>query len=163
MPNLFHTLLQGLLYSYFRALEKEYGFKTLLELRTRIIERARYRIPNLLLATTPLPRSRIMETTPLAVIEILCPDDRVADTLQRYRDYSSIGVGNIVQMDPERYIAHRFNAGSLIETRFTELVLGLTGVAVPFESEGLFEQFRRELDETVENQVPLLGWNTERT
>jgi hypothetical protein len=54
-------------------------------------------------------------------------------------------------MDPERYITHRFDAGSLIETRFTELRLPHAGVALPFDSQALFEQLRRELEETVES------------
>jgi Uma2 family endonuclease len=147
MPTMFHAVLQGVLFLYFHALEKQYRFKALLELRTKIVERARYRIPDLLLAATPMPKSRIMEATPLVVIEILSPDDTMSDTLQRYRDYSAIGVTSIVQMDPERYVAHRFDAGSLIETKFTGLYLPHTGETVPFDSEALFEQLRRELDE----------------
>jgi Uma2 family endonuclease len=147
MPTMFHAVLQGLLFLHFNGLERQCGFITLLELRTRIIDRARYRIPDLLLAAIPIPKSRIMEAVPLAVIEILSPDDRVSDTLERYRDYVQLGVANIVQMDPERHVAHRFDAGSLIETKFAGLYLPHIDQSVPFDSEALFGQLRRKLDE----------------
>jgi hypothetical protein len=46
-------------------------------------------------------------------------------------------------MDPERHVAHRFESGSLIETRFAEIYLPHPP-AVPFDSEAIFEQLRRD-------------------
>ena len=92
-----------------------------------------------------------MNITPPVVIEILSPDDTVTESLRRFRDYSSIGVGTIVQMDPEAYVAHRFENGSLIETRFNHLTLRHTDVEIPFDSDALFEQLRSELSEATES------------
>jgi Uma2 family endonuclease len=151
MPTIIHALLQLILGTYFRQFEKQCHYKTFPELRTKIIDRAHYRISDLLLAATPIPKGRIMEATPVAVIEILSPDDRLSATLARYRDYSSVGVPNIVQMDPERCVAHRFESGSLIETKFEGLYLPHMNDTVPFDSEALFDQLRREMAEAVEN------------
>ena len=139
MPTLPHSLLQALLVIYFRAVEKEYSFKVLPEARTQIVARARYRVPDILLCPAPLPKGRVVDVVPAAVIEILSPDDRVTDTLERFRDYAHIGVQSLVLMDPERCVAYRFENGSLVEGQLTQLG------AIPFDSEAIFAQLRSEI------------------
>lgn len=147
MPTIFHGLLQVILTAYFRQFERQHRYKVLAKARTQIIERARYRIPDILLCSMPIPKARIVNVTPLAVVEILSPDDRTSDTLARFRDYSSIGVPTIVQMDPEEHIAHRFEAGSLLQTQFQGLYLPHVNLSLPFDSEALFAQLRAEYEE----------------
>lgn len=86
-----------------------------------------------------------MDETPLTVIEILSPGDTVRETMQRFNDYTSLGVPHIVQMDPETQVAHRFQAGSLIQTRFETLPFEQR--TIPFDSEHLFTELRREIEE----------------
>jgi Uma2 family endonuclease len=92
VPTYLHSLLQAILIAYSRQFENECKFKTLPELRTQIVERARYRIPDILLCATPTGIQTIMNETPLAVIEVLSPGDTVIETLRRFRDYFSLGV-----------------------------------------------------------------------
>lgn len=145
VPTYFHALLQIIIGSYFRRFERQYRFKVLPELRTQIIEGARYRIPDILLCATPIPPKRVLTVTPMVVVEVLSPDDRTAETLQRFRDYSNIGVLHIIQMDPEACVSHRFSSGSLIETQFTNLHLPNLPDPLPFDSEAIFAQLRQEL------------------
>ena len=145
MPTCLHSLLQAILIAYFRQFEKEYKFKALPELRTQIAEGARYRIPDVLLCATPTKIQSVMDEAPLAVIEVLSPGDTVAETLHRFRDYASVGVPHVIQMDPEAQVAHRFQDGSLIQTAFQSLQLGHG--SIPFDSEYLFAELRRELSE----------------
>ena len=149
-PTAFHALLQGLLFLHFRQFEKQFKFKTLIEARTQIVPRTRYRIPDVLLVPTPMPQGRLIDTAPVVVIEVLSPDDTVAETRRRFQDYAGIGVSSMVQMDPEEHVAHRFESGSLIETKFTGLYLPPLGATVPFDSEAIFEQLRREHREATE-------------
>lgn len=151
VPTLFESLLQAILGVYFRQLERLHRFKVLPKVRIEIIKASKYRIPDLLLCATPMPPGRIMDVTPLAVIEILSPTDTMSETLERLRDYAAIGVPVIIQMDPEKCIAHRFEKGSLIETEFKELEMG--GRILPFDSETLFEQFRSEHKEATEDAL----------
>jgi Uma2 family endonuclease len=147
MPTVFHGLLQAILISWFRALEKDYRVKAVPEVRTQIIERARYRIPDLLIFTVPARLGRILTVTPDIVIEILSPDDRLSENFARFRDYENLGVSHIVQMDPEEHVAHRYQRGSLIQTEFQSL--SLPGRSdLPFDSAALFEQLRSEVAET---------------
>ena len=93
-----------------------------------------------MLCPRPLPKGKVVNVTPLAVIEILSPDDKMRETLARFRDYARIGVPHIVQMDPEEYVAYRFERGSLIETRLAGLLLPGQNRSIPFDSQTLLDR-----------------------
>jgi Uma2 family endonuclease len=146
VPTIAHGLLQAILSEHFRRYRKQFRFAALSETRTQIVERARYRIPDLMLFPIPLPAGKIVDATPWAVIEILSPDDRLSDQLARFRDFKRIGVPHMVLLDPEDLVAYRVDEnGSLIETRFTSLDLP-TG-DLPFDTEALFRQLVEERNE----------------
>lgn len=145
MPTIAHGLLQAILTVYFYQYRKQFHFTPLPEVRTQIVERARYRIPDLMLCPIPLPKGKVLTSTPWAVIEILSPDDRLPDQLDRFRDYKQLGVPHVLLLDPEKRIAYRFEDGSLLQTRFTTLDLP-TG-SIPFETEALFQQLVEEQNE----------------
>lgn len=138
IPTIAHSLLQLILLRYFEPYERALRFLPLPEVRTQIIEQARYRIPDVMLCPTPLPAGKVVTSVPWAVIEILSPDDRLPRQLQRFRDYKKIGVLHMVLLDPEDLIAFRFENGSLLQTQFTSLELP-TG-PVPFDTAVLFQQ-----------------------
>jgi Uma2 family endonuclease len=150
VPTAFHSLLQRILLLHFYRFESTLAFITLPEARTQIVERARYRIPDIMLLPRPMPKGRIIDAAPAAVIEILSPDDTVVETRRRFQDYAGIGVTSLIHMDPEGHVAHRFESGSLIETRFNEIYLPHVRQPVPFDSEAIFEQLRREHREATE-------------
>src|ERR1051326_2215487 len=126
-----HSLLQLILIRYFEPYERALRFLPLPDVRTQIIERARYRVPDVLLCATPLPTGKVVTSVPWAVIEILSPDDRLPRQLERFRDYKKIGVLHMILLDPEDLSAFRFDEGSLLQTQFTSLELP-TG-SVPFD------------------------------
>ena len=146
MPTIAHNLLERILLFWFARFEQDMRFRALHEVRTQIIERARYRIPDVMLCPKPLPQGKVCDVVPWVVIEILSPDDRLATTRDRFRDYASLGVHQLILMDPEEYIAYRFEDGSLIQTKFDTLSLP-TGSNIPFDSQQIFsrlEQMRFE-------------------
>lgn len=142
MPTIPHNLLERILLFWFAEFERPLRFKVMHEVRTVIIERSRYRLPDVLLVPKPL-HSDICNVVPWAVIEIVSPDDTIRRTRTRFLDYMDLGVKHILQLDPEEYVAHRFDRGSLIETRFESLEL--PSGSVPFDSEELFGRLRSEL------------------
>src|SRR4051812_29379188 len=79
MPTVFHGLLQAILIVWFRTHETEHRVKAVPEVRTQIIERARYRIPDLLIFTVPARLGKILTLVPDVIIEILSPDDRQSE------------------------------------------------------------------------------------
>lgn len=138
LPTIAHSLLQMILLRWFIEFEKALQFLPLPEVRTQIVECARYRIPDVALVPVPLPSGRVITTVPWVIFEILSPDDRTSEQLERFRDYQRIGVGHVIVLDPERLLAYRFDRGSLIQSAFTALELP-TGT-LPFRSQELFRQ-----------------------
>jgi Uma2 family endonuclease len=138
VPTIAHSLLQMILIRYFSEYEDSLDFLSLPEVRTRIIERARYRVPDVILCPVPLPTGKVVTSIPWVVFEILSPDDRMPEQLERLRDYDRIGVDHVVLLDPERLIGYRFERGSLFQTQFTSL--DLSSGSVPFDSDALFRR-----------------------
>lgn len=146
VPTISHSLLQAILSEHFRKYRRQFGFAALSETRTQIVERARYRIPDMMLCPLPLPQGKIVDSTPWAVIEILSPDDGLSEQLARFRDYLQIGVRQMVLLDPDELIAYRFaENGSLLRTQFTSLEL--PSGSLPFDTEALFRQLVAERNE----------------
>src|SRR5699024_3035495 len=92
VPTIPHSLLQMILIQFFAQFQETMRFVALPEVRTQIIERARYRITDVVLCSLPVPKSKILDVVPGTIIEILSPTDRMGETLERFRDYASIGV-----------------------------------------------------------------------
>lgn len=59
----------------------------------------RYRIPDICVKALPHKVTPILERPDL-VIEVLSPDDRLSDTLQRISDYREAGIPHIWLADP---------------------------------------------------------------
>jgi Uma2 family endonuclease len=73
MPTPAHGALQLIVGAFLSRYAEEFSFEVLTECRVEIVKRSRYRIPDILLCTSPIPRTKTLETVPLAVIEILSP------------------------------------------------------------------------------------------
>lgn len=147
MPTPAHATLQTILSEHLRQYRKQYSFGVLSECRVELVKRSRYRIPDILLASLPIPRGKVLDTVPLAVVEIWSPDDRLSQQMARFREYWTRGVRQIVVLDPEEYAALRYEDGALIEGPIAELVLP-DGSCVPFSSAELFNELREELSRT---------------
>ena len=138
VPTIAHSLLQIILAVYLDPYRTQFRFETLSEARTQIVERARYRIPDVMLCPLPLPSGKIVTSVPWVVIEILSPDDRMSEQLARFRDYKQIGVLHTVLLDPEELTAYRFENRALVQAPLSSLELP-TG-DLPFDTEDLFRQ-----------------------
>lgn len=143
MPSHLHGIFQALLAAYFHTYRREFGFVVATEARTRIVERARYRVPDVVITPLPFEPDRVITKTPWIVVEIESPGDTAAEQRRRLRDYVQVGVPHPVLLDPEESIAYRFERGSLIETAFRSLDLP-TG-QLPFDTRALFEQLAEVL------------------
>ena len=144
MPTPAHGTLQGIVAEHLRKHHEEFGYGVITECRVEIVKRSRYRIPDVLICTAPVPRTKTLETVPLAVIEVLSPDDRTSQQLARFREYWGRGVRQIIVLDPEELAAMRYREGALIEEPIAEIDLP-DGRKVPFPADQLLEQLRREL------------------
>jgi len=109
-----HSALQMILIVRLAAFEKPLRIAVRPECRTRI-EETRYRVPDVLVMRRPFRQNdRVVLDPPLLIVEILSPDDRMRETMQRFREYERFGIPHIVQMDPEDRSTFVFVNGDLV-------------------------------------------------
>ncbi len=138
-----HSALQKILIVHLAAFESAFQIAVRPECRTRVAE-TRYRVPDILVMTRPFRQTdRVVLDPPLMVIEILSPDDRMKDTLQRFREYEKLGVLYIVQMDPEDGTTFLFVNGDLTRRDLTSFEVPSRG-SIPFDSRELLARLNEE-------------------
>jgi Uma2 family endonuclease len=138
-----HSALQKILIVHLAAFEQQLQIAVRPECRTRI-EETRYRVPDILVMTYPFRHTeRAVLDPPLVIIEILSPDDKMRDTLQRFREYEKFGVQHILQMDPEDRTTFLFANGDLVRRNITGLDIPGRG-SIPFDSLALMAQLDNE-------------------
>ena len=98
----------------------------------------------MLVLTRPFRQNdRVVLDAPLMIVEVLSPDDRMKDTLQRFREYEALGVRYIVQMDPEDRTTFLFANGDLTRRDLTSFNVPDRG-AVPFDTRELLSRLDQE-------------------
>jgi Uma2 family endonuclease len=114
MPSYLHGEIQGLLFGVLRAA----GFSASIELRVPLGERVR-------VVDVAAYRQRPVErypTNPAEIaIEVLSPDDRMHDVIEKCREYSTWGVPHIWLVDPELQALYVYQKGSLQNVSALEL------------------------------------------
>ena len=95
----FHSRLQLLIASLLRSRERTNRFRTFTELRVRVSDEPRYRIPDVCVKALPHEVTPVL-VRPDLVIEIVSPDDEIADMLERIGDYIAAGVTYLWVVDP---------------------------------------------------------------
>ena len=107
-----HAAWQKALMLFFLARESEWGIRVMVELRVQTGEK-NYRVPDVCLLSRDVPAASIVLTPPLAVFEILSPEDRMTRVLGRLADFDRMGVGAIWVIDPATRDYYRYASGQL--------------------------------------------------
>jgi len=94
-----HSRLQSLLTIQLGARERERRFRVFTEQRVRVSDEPRYRIPDLCVKALPYKKTPILIRPDLA-IEIISPDDKPAEMLEKIADYQAAGIPHIWVADP---------------------------------------------------------------
>lgn len=94
-----HNALQYILTERFNRNRREWNVIALQEQRVHVGD-ARYRVPDVSVLRRSDPVDDVVQTAPLICIEVLSPEDRVARTLERFADYSRMGVEHLWLIDP---------------------------------------------------------------
>ena len=82
--------------------------------------------PNQTISVFPLlsreaPREQIITHPPLAVFEILSPEDSMTRTLEKLADYEQMGIGAIWVVEPKRQLYYLYREGQLTPATVFEL------------------------------------------
>ncbi len=111
-----HSRLQMLILAALFQFEKTHKLYTLPEQRVRVADtasRKRYRIPDILVLCQPFRITPVLQDPPLAVIEILSPEDRMSKMLTKVADYVEFGIKHIFVIDPAEQQLFLADAGGL--------------------------------------------------
>ncbi len=101
MPNFLHGEMQFELAFRFRQLRDSHRLFGCSETRMRLAPDL-YRIPDIAVFAESKPGEPVPSRPPLVVIEIISPDDRYSEMLEKLAEYQQWGVANIWVVDPHR-------------------------------------------------------------
>jgi Uma2 family endonuclease len=91
------------------------------------IAATRYRVPDVTLLDRSLPIEQIITHPPLAVFEVLSPEDSLQRLKRRLEDYRAMGIAEIWVIDPQDSSFYRYENRQL--TRNESFSLAEKGIA----------------------------------
>jgi Uma2 family endonuclease len=106
---------QWRLCGFFAELSKRFPIHGRPSLRVCVTQK-RYRVIDLALYAGEPPSELVPHSPPLIAIEILSPDDRMAETLDKLREYRRWGVRYVWLVDPQARVLYSFAEDALKET-----------------------------------------------
>lgn len=109
-----HASWQAALLEYFTALKQDWNIRVLAELRVQVAA-TRFRVPDVVVLDRDRPIEQIITPPPLAVFEILSPEDTMARTLEKLLDYERMGIAAIFLIDSKSDARYRFQSGALLK------------------------------------------------
>jgi len=81
----------------------------------------RYRIADVAVYEGEEPQGAVPAETPLVVIEILSPDDRMSETLDKLSEYRAWGVPHVWMVDPDTRSLYTYEDSGLREVNSFQL------------------------------------------
>jgi Uma2 family endonuclease len=109
LPIFKHGTTQGELYVCFRSLRPKFHVFPCVETRMKI-RPGRYLIPDVAVFHEWEPPD-VPDRPPLVVVEILSPDDRISDVIEKFEEYRAWGVPHVWLVDPETRRIYSYEAG----------------------------------------------------
>ncbi len=107
-----HASWQQALQLWFVQNQKVWDVRVLPELRVQVSP-TRYRVPDVVVFDRDLPIEQILTHPPIAVFEVLSPEDTTTRLLIKLKDYAAMGIANIFVVHPETELFYRYRDGSL--------------------------------------------------
>ena len=95
-----HAAWQLAILKWFLQHEKEWGIRVLPELRVQVAA-TRYRVPDVTMLDRSRPIEQIITHPPLAVFEVLSPEDSLQRLKRKMEDYRRMGIPEIWVIDPQ--------------------------------------------------------------
>jgi Uma2 family endonuclease len=115
-----HASWQKALVRWFGGKEAEWGMKVYPELRIQVAA-DRFRVPDVTILSRQSPREQIITHPPLAVFEILSPEDSMTRMLEKLADYERMGIQAIWVIEPKKPSHFQFSEGKLIPATVFQL------------------------------------------
>ena len=136
-----HGSLQSLVAAFFVQLLKSYRIRPFIETRLQLNSApARYRVPDVMVLEHPYTKGRVVVDVPAIIIEILSPEDTLAEVIEHCLEYAALGVPNILVLDPEARRQYRFVHSALELVSTQTLHLPKRGIDLEFPGDTLFAE-----------------------
>jgi Uma2 family endonuclease len=100
-----HSAVQAFFIKWLAAHEQTLKLEAYPEIRLRIAL-GRVRVADIAVLPIGAPFEAVLTTPPVAIIEVLSPEDRASRYQARLEDYRSMGVANVWVIDPMRRKAY---------------------------------------------------------
>jgi Uma2 family endonuclease len=115
-----HAAWRSAIQKWFWKHEEEWNVEAIAELRVQMAA-TRFRVPDVTILDWSRPIEQIVTHAPVAVFEILSPEDTYARLMRKLNDYAAMGIPQIWVIDPEGTPAQRYFDGHLLtSSRFED-------------------------------------------
>jgi Uma2 family endonuclease len=118
-----HAAWQAAIQKWFWLREEGWGIRVYAGLRVQVSP-TRFRVPDVVVLENTGPLSemdQIVHTPPLAVFEILSPEDTLARVMEKLSDYENMGVPAILVIEPRTGKKYQYQSGDLRQADTFEL------------------------------------------
>jgi Uma2 family endonuclease len=102
-----HSSWQQAILRRFWEHERAWGIRAMPSLRVKVAA-TRYRVPDVTVLDRSRPIEQIITHPPLAVFEVLSPEDRVQRLKLKLEDYRAMGIPEIWVIDPQDSTFYRY-------------------------------------------------------
>ncbi len=106
-----HANWQAAILEFFRTRRHDWNIRVAAELRVKVSS-GNFRIPDVAVTDRNLPVEQIITHPPIAVFEVLSPEDTVTRIMAKLDDYEQMGIKSILVLDPNGK-HFRYNNGTL--------------------------------------------------
>jgi Uma2 family endonuclease len=120
LPDELHSETMWRLSGLIWDLSKTCPFHGRPDLRSRV-SATRIRIPDVAIYAGAEPNAMVPTEPPLLAIEILSPDDRHLEIMQKFEEYQAWGVQPVWLVDPHRRRLQVYGSGTLSEVSVLEI------------------------------------------
>ena len=106
-----HSSWQHAIEVWYAQHAKGWGIRVRPELRVQV-SRGNFRVPDVTILDRTLPVEQVITHPPIAVFEVLSPEDTLTRMMTKLADYERMGIQTILVLDPNGQ-HFRFSAGKL--------------------------------------------------
>ena len=105
-----YSIVQACFIKWLAKYEEQWKLEACPEIRMRVSP-TRMRVADIAILPLNAPFEGVLTRPPVAIIEVLLPEDRVSRYQQRLDDYRAMGVANVWVIDPMRRKAYDCSQG----------------------------------------------------
>jgi Uma2 family endonuclease len=106
-----HANWQAAILEFFRSRRHDWNIRAAAELRVQVSP-GNFRVPDVTILDRNLPVEQVITHPPIAVFEILSPEDTLIRMMAKLADYEQMGIRTILILDPNG-THRRYSAGKL--------------------------------------------------